>query len=180
MVERTGRCQCGGVRFTLSKAPWFTAVCHCWECQRLSSSAFSMSQLVHRDDFSVEGELAQYDRSSASGRTTRCFFCPTCGNRIFHDNGPDDTLVRVKAIPDDISKVRPNAQFWMASRQPWVLSMGRGVADLPGFAEETRDKPTVIRRIALGTAWTAGKYALRAIGLVCIGIVAWQWLGGAG
>lgn len=36
-----GSCQCGAITYQLLEAPLLVAACHCKECQKLSTSAFS-------------------------------------------------------------------------------------------------------------------------------------------
>ena len=44
-----GSCQCGGVKYTLLEAPMMVVACHCIECQKLSTSAFSITAIVKTD-----------------------------------------------------------------------------------------------------------------------------------
>lgn len=171
----TGRCQCGGVVFTLAEPPFFTVACHCTECQQLGSGAFTFSFLTERQHFSVEGELARYDRAQDSGGVARCYFCPTCGNRIYHESDdPDDPILRVKGSLDDKSAIQPRARMWLRSRQPWMSRIGRGLDDLPGFETQSRDRAVVMRRVALGTFWAGVRLAVTVLGWVCIGLVGWH------
>jgi hypothetical protein len=38
----TGRCLCGTIRYELTEAPQLVYTCHCTDCQRITSSAFSL------------------------------------------------------------------------------------------------------------------------------------------
>jgi hypothetical protein len=121
MSERTGRCQCDRVSYRLSGEPLFLAVCHCTECQRQSGSAFGMSLIVPRANLVVEGTLKMFERTSESGRPIRCFFCPECGTRIYHE--PTYLLGVVNIKPgtlDDTSWLAPKLQGWVRSKQPWL------------------------------------------------------------
>ena len=52
-----GGCRCGEVRFRVSAPPLLTAACHCTGCQRMSSSAYSLSAAIPSDGFEVtQGE----------------------------------------------------------------------------------------------------------------------------
>jgi hypothetical protein len=52
--------------------------CHCKQCQKLSTSAFS-----------ITATMSDWCRSSDSGNISAAKFCPLCGNRICHLN-PDE------------------------------------------------------------------------------------------
>jgi hypothetical protein len=176
MTTLNGSCQCGSVEYTLAREPFFAVVCHCTECQKLSSGPFSISMLVNREDFEVTGELRQYDRPATSGDVARCFFCPTCGNRIYHDAGPDAPMIRLKGTLEQKDRIRPRVQFWTRSRQAWLRGPLGGLHNLPAFATQSFERPVVIRRVALGKLAAFGRLALRVLGWVCIGLVAWHVL----
>jgi hypothetical protein len=45
-VTKEGGCRCGRVRLKITKRPLLTMACHCTGCQRMSSSAFSLSAAI--------------------------------------------------------------------------------------------------------------------------------------
>ena len=45
-LPQTGGCLCGIIRYEISEAPRLVYTCHCTECQRLTSSAFSIALAV--------------------------------------------------------------------------------------------------------------------------------------
>jgi len=95
--------------------------CHCKECQRQSGSAFGMSMIIAQTGFEVEGELKMFERSSVSGRALRCFFCPECGTRIYHQPSYAAGIVNVKAgTLDDTSGLQPTMHTWVSSKQAWI------------------------------------------------------------
>lgn len=118
----TGTCQCGSVHYRINKPPMLTVVCHCRDCQKLSVSAFSMTMLVKRDDLEIlRGELGVFDRPAASGNVARCYFCPTCSNRIYHENPDKPEVVRLKpGTLDDTDIIQPDMHVWTSSKQAWV------------------------------------------------------------
>lgn len=121
-IPCTGTCQCGSVRYTISAPPIVTLVCHCIDCQKLSASAFSLTMAVHRDSFIVDsGDLQSWERPTADGGAAICYFCPECGNRIFHENPEMPEVLRLKpGTLDDTSSIRPEAHVWTKRAQPWV------------------------------------------------------------
>ena len=121
MKEPTrGGCQCGSIRYEITKEALGLAVCHCRECQRQSGSAFGMSLAVPPGAFRLlSGVLKTFDVICDSGRTKTCAFCPECGTRIYHQtvNG-----MSVKAgTLDDTSWLQPDANYWTMRKQPWVI-----------------------------------------------------------
>jgi hypothetical protein len=63
-----------------------------------------------------------------SGRVKTCTFCPDCGTRVYHQS---DSGLSVKAgTLDDTGDLVPDAHFWTARKQPWVVIPG----DAPQFA----------------------------------------------
>ncbi len=115
-----GSCQCGGVRYRLLAPPMKVVACHCRECQKLSTSAFSITALVATGDIEFEGELAHWERSSDSGNTNAAKFCPTCGNRIYHFNPADPERIKLKpSTLDDTSIIQPTAHIWVSQKQDW-------------------------------------------------------------
>ena len=117
----TGGCQCGAVRYRVSKLPLTLYCCHCTECQAQSSSAFGMSMLVERAALEVDWpSMKVWTRPTDSGNRLECHFCPTCGSRLFHVGSGDTDIVSVKAGSlDDRSVLVPVGHIWTGSAQPW-------------------------------------------------------------
>lgn len=115
-----GSCQCGGVSYTLKSAPSLVAVCHCKECQKLSTSAFSITAMVDAGAVEFRGEMADWSRSSDSGNTNAAKFCPTCGNRIYHYNPAQPDKIKLKpANLSDTSIIQPTLHIWVSEKQDW-------------------------------------------------------------
>jgi hypothetical protein len=41
-LPQTGGCQCGKIRYEITEVPELVTTCHCTDCQRITSSAFSL------------------------------------------------------------------------------------------------------------------------------------------
>jgi hypothetical protein len=120
-VTMRGSCQCGNVKYTASEPPLGSFACHCLECQKLSASAFSTGLVFRAVALIVEGDLNQWVRSSGPGKTNTAYFCPTCGNRIYHVTSDRPDLKRLKSgTLDDAFIPPPIAHLWVSRRQPWV------------------------------------------------------------
>ena len=115
-----GACQCGQVTYQLLAAPLMIAACHCRECQKLSTSAFSITAVVNTSDIKFSGEMHDWSRLADNGNTNGAKFCSGCGNRIFHFN--PDTPDKIKLKPstlEDTSVIQPTMHIWTSEKQAW-------------------------------------------------------------
>jgi hypothetical protein len=118
----TGGCLCGEIRYQIAEAPRLVYACHCIECQRLTSSAFSMAIVVADAAFRLTGIEPRALQSIAdSGRVKVRLVCPECGCWICGTPEPATGVRRVRSgTLDDTSWLRPTVHFWTRSKQPWV------------------------------------------------------------
>lgn len=115
-----GACQCGGVTYELLEPPLLVAVCHCKECQKLSTSAFSITAMVSANSVKFSGLMKNWNRSADSGNISAAKFCPTCGNRIYHYNPDEPDKIKLK--PSNLSDTRvinPTVHVWVSEKQDW-------------------------------------------------------------
>ena len=122
-LPQTGGCQCGALRYEITQAPQMVYACHCTDCQRMTSSAFSMALVLPADAFQlVRGEPRVVQRTADSGRVTTRWLCPECGSWISAGPRPGSTVPRnVRAgTLDDTSWLRPTVHLWTRSKQPWI------------------------------------------------------------
>ncbi|MDX1803267.1 MAG: GFA family protein [Alcanivorax sp.] len=128
-----GACQCGQVRYRLLAAPRMVVACHCRQCQKLSTSAFSITAVVAAADLEFEGELAHWQRKADSGNINAAAFCPGCGNRIYHYNPAQPDIIKLKPSNlDDTRLITPQAHVWVIEKQAW-FEIPEGV---PQFATQ--------------------------------------------
>ena len=127
-IPFTGTCQCGNVRYEVNKEPIVTVACHCQDCQKLSASAFSITMVIAADSLNiVSGKLEVFERPADLGGSALCHFCPTCGNRVYHENPQHPGVFRLKPGGlDDTSQIVPQAHVWTSRAQPW-FSFPEGV-----------------------------------------------------
>ena len=115
-----GSCQCGGVTYKLLEPPIKVLACHCRECQKLSTSAFSITALVKASSVEFSGEMAEWQRMADSGNVNGANFCPTCGNRIYHFNPADPDHIKLKpSTLADTSIIQPTTHLWVSQKQDW-------------------------------------------------------------
>lgn len=115
-----GSCQCGNVSYELLEPPLFVAACHCKECQKLSTSAFSITAMVNARSVKFQGELADWSRLADSGNMSAAKFCPTCGNRIYHYDPKEPDKLKLKPSNlTDTSIIEPTIHVWASEKQGW-------------------------------------------------------------
>jgi hypothetical protein len=140
-LPQTGGCQCAALRYEITEAPRMVSTCHCTDCQRLTSSAFSMAVVVAADAFRLtSGEPRPLQKTADSGRVTTRWVCPECGSWVCRAPTPGSTIRNVRGgTLDDTSWLRPTVHFWTRSKQPWVVlpegdrSFETQPADMMGF-----------------------------------------------
>ncbi|MGR6870994.1 GFA family protein [Pseudomonas sp. HK3] len=116
----TGACQCGGVTYELHEPPALVAACHCKECQKLSTSAFSITAMVDASTVTFKGEMKDWSRKADSGNTSAAKFCPTCGNRLYHYNPQEPNKLKLKpSTLSDTRIIKPTVHIWVSEKQDW-------------------------------------------------------------
>lgn len=129
----TGGCQCGAVRYEITEAAHALYVCHCLECRKQSASAFGISLDVRRSAFRViQGALKSWSRPTDSGGRRKCFFCPECGSRVWHESEPPGERIALKGgsldTPLDLSDA---VHIWTVRKLLGVL-IPDGAIQRPG------------------------------------------------
>ena len=117
------KCQCGKTGYTLHSKPMVVYACHCKECQRLSTSPFSVTAFVNSNDVEFFGEMLEWNRPADSGNRNHAKFCASCGNRIYHFNPkvPERRALKLKPVDMvDDSIFQPQAHVWVSEKLSWV------------------------------------------------------------
>lgn len=120
---RTGKCQCGEIRFDSEGDPFALYICHCQECQRQSASAFGISLRVPRAGIRVtQGTPKSWSRIAGSGTRIKSFFCPTCGSRLWHEPeaAPEVSTIKGGTLdePLDVSNA---IHIWVKRKLPGIV-----------------------------------------------------------
>ena len=121
---RTGRCQCGEVRYEVDGEPLRVGLCHCTDCRQTSGSAFTMYAVWPRRQFSSSAHVATY-----RGRS----FCANCGSRVFSLR-PDEAEIMVGSLDDAPSNLVPTYEIWTPRRERWLHG-------LPWAEQHAGDRP---------------------------------------
>jgi hypothetical protein len=113
-----GGCRCGRTRIRVSEPPLLASACHCTGCQKMSSSAFSLTLTVPAGGFEVvSGEPV----IGGLHGPTRHFFCSWCMTWMFTLPADMDTLVNVRAsMLDDHSWFIPYLEVNTGEKLPWA------------------------------------------------------------
>jgi hypothetical protein len=121
-LPQTGGCQCGKLRYEITEAPRLVITCHCTDCQRMTSSAFSIGLVIADRAFRLTGsEPRLVERIADSGRVGTRWICSECGSWISGSPRPGSTVRTVRGgTLDDTSWLRPTVHLWTRSKQPWI------------------------------------------------------------
>ncbi len=123
MAKIVGGCLCGSVRYESEAEVVLTTVCHCRNCQKQTSSAFSVLVVLPKGNLRIEGPaLASVETvGEDTGLPVTRRFCPECGSGITSEVTATPDLEWLKAgTLDDPSWLRPQMHMWTSSAQPWV------------------------------------------------------------
>ncbi|MDP9138453.1 MAG: GFA family protein [Pseudomonadota bacterium] len=127
-----GRCLCGYISYEADVDPDLVSICHCTDCQTLSSSAFRVTVPVVDGLFRfLSGVPKIHVKTAASGNRRALAFCPECGTSIYSkpaDGKSDYFGLRVGPLRQRDSLV-PRAQYWQRSAQSWI----RDIGEMPKF-----------------------------------------------
>ena len=115
-----GGCRCGQVRLKVSAPPILTMACHCTGCQKMSSSAYSLSAAIPADGFEVTaGEPVIGGLHGA----TRHYFCPHCLTWMFTRPEGMDWFVNLRpTMLDDASWFSPFIETFTSEKLPWATT----------------------------------------------------------
>jgi hypothetical protein len=113
-----GACRCGQVRIAVSAPPVITGACHCTGCQRMSSSAFSLSVAIPADGFTVvSGEPVIGGLHGPS----RHYFCPHCMSWMFTRPEGMDWFVNLRpTMLDHPASLAPFVETYAKEKLPFA------------------------------------------------------------
>ncbi len=109
MVQFTGGCLCGALRFVAAGRPYRVGICHCLDCRKHHGALFHASAIFPADAVTVTGEARSYrDRH----------FCPNCGSPVFGVSG-DEVEVNLGSL-DASDQLTPTYELWTVRRESWL------------------------------------------------------------
>lgn len=124
-MSRTATCRCGQLAVTCTDEPVRVSVCHCYDCQKRSGSAFAVQARYSAEAVTISGAHKKYEHISDSGNSGSFHFCPNCGTTLWYHARPFQELC---AIPvgafADRDFPAPHYSVWEGRRHPWVTIQG--------------------------------------------------------
>ncbi|KTR06777.1 aldehyde-activating protein [Aureimonas ureilytica] len=128
-----GGCRCGRIRLRLSAAPLATFACHCTGCQRMSSSAYSLSAMVPSDGFQIlSGEPV---RGGLKQGGIHHVFCPDCMSWLFTRWEGMDGLVNIRpTMLDETTWFAPFIETYTSEKLPFAQTGAQ--RSFPKFPDE--------------------------------------------
>lgn len=147
-----GGCLCGKVRFAVTAAPYYVAVCACRFCQRVTGSDYNVESMYRVAQFSLtRGQTRTYTHTSqGSGQPVHIHFCADCGTSLFlrPDRFPDCVGVFSGAF-DDPNWFQRDAEtvgYFFTTDAPRGMMIPAGFDTYPGHARalDGSDNPALI------------------------------------
>jgi hypothetical protein len=121
-IPALGGCNCGSLRYRVTKEPLTSYICHCHLCQKRTGSAFSMSIVCPADGLQLEkGEPVKTERALANGSKNYAYVCAKCHSRLYTQRDGSPMINLRTGTLDDTSHIRPVAQIWTSSAQAWAV-----------------------------------------------------------
>lgn len=143
-----GGCRCDRLRIRVTEPPMITGACHCRGCQRMSSSAFSLTATFQSSAFEVtKGEPVL---GGLKGEEVQHSFCPECMTWVFTRPTFLPHIVNVRATMfDDATWFAPFMETYTQAKLP---SVSTGAVRSFGAFPEMQDYATLIAEYA---AWAS-------------------------
>ncbi len=119
-----GACHCGKISYEADIDPEKVGMCHCTDCQTLTSSAFSAFVAVPKEALRLRGQPKVYVKTAESGNRRAQAFCPDCGTRMYAaaEFDPQVFNVRIGTVRQRAA-LAPKFQVWCRSALPWVMNL---------------------------------------------------------
>ena len=127
-VRLTGGCQCGAVRFAMTRAPHEPCICHCRMCQKAAGSIFGTFGGVDLEFFALTRGAIKWWASSA---TAERGFCDNCGTPLAWREPDRAYIAMTIGSFDHPELVKPKYQYGAESMLPWIREI---INELPPVA----------------------------------------------
>lgn len=117
-----GKCSCGKLRYRINSSPLIVHACHCYQCQRVTGSAFVMNAVIEKTQVDIlSGNIEHYHFADTDHTA---YYCPECVTYVWSEykSGTFDTcwFVRVGTL-ENPSRFPPDVHIFTESKQPWVF-----------------------------------------------------------
>lgn len=122
MVDWSGGCACGAMRYKCEGEPALMLNCHCRDCQRATGTAYAPFAIFHKAKVSLSGEPRYHKLTGGSGQPIERGFCATCGNPVTVKLGvAPDMIAFYAATLDDPGMFKPATDLFTGSAHHWDL-----------------------------------------------------------
>ena len=118
MVEATGGCLCGAVRYRVSGAAMNVTHCHCTMCRRASGAPVVTWLIVAPSEFAFTQGAAKLYRSSPRAVRGFCADCGTPLTFVADKVAASEVDITVASL-DDPALFPPRKHIYTESRIPW-------------------------------------------------------------
>ena len=122
-----GQCHCGNVSYEAEIDPDNVSICHCTDCQQMSSGPFRTVVFCNEAQVRMLGNAPKiYIKTAESGRQREQAFCDQCGTHIFATTTqpPGDRPLGLRIGPiRQRNKLKPKRQLWTRSAQKWLYQL---------------------------------------------------------
>jgi hypothetical protein len=121
MTTREAACCCGKLKVSTRGEPIRISMCHCFDCQRRTGSAFGCQARFSKDNVTIAGPSTPYVRTADSGNKITFHFCPDCGSTVYYflEVAPEVVAVAIGAFADPVFPA-PKVSVYEARRHAWV------------------------------------------------------------
>jgi hypothetical protein len=119
----TGGCDCGGLRYELTRSALFVYCCHCTWCQRETGSVFALNALIQTTALKLtHGEPQLISTPIESGCGQQIARCGDCQLALWSHYGGRNTafsFVKVGTL-DNPNLLPPDIHIYTRSKQAWL------------------------------------------------------------
>ncbi|KAF2455535.1 Mss4-like protein [Lineolata rhizophorae] len=132
-----GSCVCKQLKYEFTGEPQQQVICHCQECRRVTSSAFSINLVVSKETIKIEGSGKTYTFQQKLGPKFQITFCQNCGGTITKE-GVDGNMkgvfmIEAGTLDEDFNQTStPNVEIFIGNRPNWLHPF-EGSAQFPEF-----------------------------------------------
>jgi len=115
-----GGCLCGAIRYRLTGPSLFVSQCCCKDCQKATGTGHTTIVGIHKSQLAVEGTLATFSNTGATGGSVTRHFCGTCAGRIYTSGDLPGEFIMVQAGSlDDPDAITPESVIYLKDAPRW-------------------------------------------------------------
>jgi hypothetical protein len=122
-LKHQAACSCGQLKLSYEGEVAKTSICHCFECQKRTGSAFGVQTRLDKNKAHIEGRSTEYIRTGDEGGRIRSHFCPACGSTVFWfidvEGFKESIIVAVGAF-ENPKLPAPTFSVYGARKHHWV------------------------------------------------------------